>query len=212
VSFSTTHVATPATAGWSAQIYRDTNCNGALDPAEGAAELMGGVATLAGDQVCIIVKSNIPAAAPYNAQDVVTVTATFTPSVGPVSTYTRQDVTTVGTAGGAGLVLTKSVRNVTQGGAAGTSNTARPGDLLEYVVTYTNNSSTPVSMVVISDNTPAFTQFVVASCGMPLPAAITACMVSAQPAVGANGNVQWTLTGALNATQSGTVVFRVTVQ
>ena len=118
----------------------------------------------------------------------------------------------MGAVGGTGLVLAKSVRNVTQGGAAGTSNTARPGDVLEYVITYTNSSSTAVSMIVISDNTPAFTNFTIASCGAPLPAAITACAVAIQPMVGGAGNIQWTLTGALNASQAGSVIFRVTVQ
>ena len=47
---------------------------------------------------------------------------------------------------------------------------------------------------------------------MPLPAALTACSVTTQPMVGGGGNVQWTLTGQLNAAQSGTVVFRVVVQ
>ena len=113
---------------------------------------------------------------------------------------------------GAGLTLMKSVRNVTQGGIAGTSNTARPGEVLEYIVIYTNTSSTNVMSVVISDNTPAFTNFNVASCGMPLPAALTSCMVTVQPMVGVGGNVQWTLSGMLNAGQSGTVTFQVTVQ
>ncbi|MBL8523014.1 MAG: DUF11 domain-containing protein, partial [Betaproteobacteria bacterium] len=212
VSFSNSNIPNPAFAGWGVQLYRDANCNGMLDVGEDATELTTSVPVVPGDRVCIVVKSNIPAAVPYNAQDVITVTANFTPTVGSPSTYTRQDITTVGAAGGAGLVLMKSVRNVTQAGAAGTNNTARPGDVLEYVITYTNNSSTAVSTIVISDNTPAFTNFTSASCGVPLPAAISACTVSTQPTVGGAGNVQWTLTGSLSPAQSGTVVFRVTVQ
>ena len=212
VSFASTDLATPATPGWGVQIYRDANCNGMLDGAEGAAVIGGSVNVVPGDQVCLIVKSNIPAAAPYNSQDSITVSATFTPTAGANTVYTRQDITTVGAAGGAGLVLAKSVRNVTQGGTVGTSNTAKPGEVLEYIITYTNNASAPVSMIVISDNTPAFTTFTVASCGAPTPAALTACAVTVQPSIGGAGNIQWTLTGSLNAAQSGTVIFRVTVQ
>jgi hypothetical protein len=69
-----------------------------------------------------------------------------------------------------------------------------------------------VNSIVISDNTPAFTNFTAASCGAPLPAAISACAVTTQPSVGGAGNIQWTLTGALNPAQSGSVIFRVTVQ
>ena len=98
------------------------------------------------------------------------------------------------------------------GGLAGAVNTARPGDVLEYVITYTNPASTTAMMVVISDNTPAFTNFNVASCCLPLPAALTSCLVSVQPMAGVGGNIQWTLTGQLNAGQSGNVIFRATVQ
>ena len=183
-----------------------------LDVAEGTTALTGSIAVSPGDQVCLVITSNIPAAAPYNAQDIIVVTATFTPTTGPNVLYARQDVTTVGAAGGSGLTLMKSVRNVTQGSAAGTSNSARPGDILEYIITYTNTASTTVMMVVISDNTPAFTSFNLASCGLPLPAALTGCAVTVQPAVGVGGNIQWTLTGLLNAGQSGNVIFRATVQ
>jgi uncharacterized repeat protein (TIGR01451 family) len=212
VSFATSDVPSPAFAGWTNLIYRDTNCNGMLDSVEGASTLTGSVAVNPGDQVCLVVKSNIPAAAPYNSQDIITVTATFTPTVGSNVIYTRQDITTVGSPAGSGLTLMKSVRNVTQGGVAGTTNTARPGDVLEYIISYSNAASTQVMMVVISDNTPAFTNFTSASCGTPLPAALSACVVTVQPMVGVGGNIQWTLTGSLNAGQSGTVVFRVTVQ
>ena len=113
---------------------------------------------------------------------------------------------------GAPTVVTSWRGYVTQGGAAGTANSARPGDILEYIITYSNNASTTVMMVVISDNTPAFTGFTQASCGTPLPAALTSCTVTVQPMVGAGGNIQWTLTGQLNAGQSGSVIFRATVQ
>jgi uncharacterized repeat protein (TIGR01451 family) len=120
-------------------------------------------------------------------------------------------VTTVVSGGGSGLTLMKSVRNVTQGGTAGTSNSAKPGEVLEYSITYSNSSSAPVSMVIITDNTPAFSTFVSASCNMPLPAALTLCAITA-PSVGAAGSIAWTLTGPLNSGQSGSVVFRVTIQ
>ena len=212
VSFAASDIAMPVVAGWGVLIYRDFNCNGALDGVDGAVEFTGSVAVVPGAQICIVVKSNIPAAVPYNAQDVITVTATFVPVAGPNINYTRQDITTVGAAGGAGLTLAKTVRNVTAGGLAGTSNVAGPGQVLEYVISYSNNSGNAVSMIVISDNTPAFTNFTSASCGAPLPVAISACAATTQPSVGGAGNIQWTLTGALNAAQSGSVIFRVTVQ
>jgi mucin-19 len=212
VSFATSDVPNPVIAGWTTEIFRDTNCDGVLSAAEAATPLTGSVAVTAGQQVCIITRSNIPAGAPFNARDVITTTSSFTPTAGgPVQTLTRQDITTVG-AIGSGLTLSKSVRNVTQGTPAGTNNTALPGDVLEYTITYTNASNSPISMILVTDNTPAFTNFVSAQCTTPLPAGLTNCAVTATPVVGAAGTLQWTLTGSLNAMQTGSVTFRVTVQ
>jgi hypothetical protein len=44
-----------------------------------------------------------------------------------------------------------------------------------------------------------------------LPSNLTACAVSAQPAVGAAGAIEWALTGSLAPGASGTVRFSVTV-
>ena len=210
--FSTSNVPTPAAGGWSNVIYRDSNCNGVLDGVEGTAPLAGSISINPGDTVCIVIKEFVPASAPYNANDLITVTATFTPVSGPVVTYIRTDTTTVGNPGGAGLSLSKTVRNVTTSGSAGTANAARPGETLEYTVAYSNNSADPLATITIHDATPAFTAFVSASCGAPLPANVTACNVTTQPAGGATGGIAWTLTGSLASTQSGTITFRVTVQ
>ena len=206
VAFSTTAIATPAVPGWAQAIYRDTNCNGALDGAEGAAPLAGAVAVNAGDAVCIIVRDSIPGAAPYNAQNVISVTATFNGS----ATYTRTDTTTVGAVGGAGLTLAKTVRNVTQGGTAATTGNARPDDELEYTITYTNAGSGTVSSLVVTDSTPAFTRYQSAACGA-LPGNLTACSPTTQPAVNGTGSIVWTLTGPLLPGGTGSVSYRVRV-
>ncbi len=207
VSFSTSAIATPAVPGWNQQVYRDLDCNGVLNGAEGTAPFSGSVAVNAGDTICIVVRDNIPATAPYNARNVISVVATFDAT----QSLARTDTTTVGSAAGAGLVLAKSVRNVTLGSGAGTSNTARPNDVLEYTIAYTNTSSGTVSAIVVTDATPAFTTFLSASCGSPLPANLSACAVTSQPAVNGAGSVVWTLTGALLSSGSGTVAYQVRV-
>ena len=207
VAFSTTNVTTPSLPGWTQVIYRDADCSGTLNGTEGSSPLVGAIAVAAGNAVCIIVADSIPAAAPFNAQNVITVTSTFNGT----QTITRTDTTTVGSAGGSGLTLAKSVRNVTLGTPAGTSNTARPGDVLEYAITYTNSGSGALSAIVITDATPAFTSFQAAACGAPLPAAITSCNVTTQPAVNASGSVVWTLGGSLAAGGTGTVLYTVRV-
>jgi uncharacterized repeat protein (TIGR01451 family) len=135
------------------------------------------------------------------------VTSTFNGT----ATLSRTDTTTVGAAGSSGLTLVKSVRNVTQGTPAGTANTAKPGDILEYAIGYTNPGTGSISAVVITDSTPAFTTFQSAACNPPLPSGVTACNVTTQPASGGTGSVVWTLTGSLAAGGSGTVAYQVRV-
>jgi uncharacterized repeat protein (TIGR01451 family) len=207
VGFTTSSIQIPVVPGWTQLVYRDLDCNGVLGGAEGVTPLTGTLAVNAGDTICIIVKDSIPATAPYNARNVISVTSTFNGS----QVITRTDITTVGAAEGAGLVLAKSVRNVTLGSGIGTANTARPNDILEYTITYTNTSAGVLSAIVVTDATPAFTTFQSASCGAPLPGNITSCTVTSQPAVNGAGSVVWTLGGTLLSGGSGTVLYQVRV-
>ena len=213
VTFSTADTATPVIAGWSSALFTDTNCNGILDGTEGDTILSGSVVVAAGGQVCILEKVFIPATANYGAKNQTVVTAAFTPtSTGSSATLTQTDVTLVGGSSGTGLTLQKTVRNVTTGGAAGANNTAASGQTLEYTITYSNASATPLSSLVVRDSTPRFTVFVSAQCVTPLPSSISACNVTTQPSAGAQGSLVWTLTGSLQSGASGSVLFRVTLQ
>ncbi len=211
VGFGLTPVATPVGVAWTQFIYRDLNCNGLLDGAEGSSLLTGPVAVVAGSTVCVIIKDNAPVNAPFNAQDVITVTATFTyapplivsPAPPPPLTAvsTRTDATIIGNATNAGLVLLKTVDKAT----------ALPGENLIYVITYSNNSSGSLTNIVINDATPNFTTFISAACGT-LGNGLTGCSVPTQPAVGATGSVRWTLAGSLLSSGSGTVTYTVQIQ
>ena len=101
--------------------------------------------------------------------------------------------------------------NVTQGGVAATSGSARPGDVLEYTIAYTNTSSGTVSAIVVTDATPSFTTYLSSACTTPLPASLTACTVTSAPAVGGTGSVVWTLTGTLLSNGTGSVSYQVRV-
>ncbi|MEO7401059.1 MAG: SdrD B-like domain-containing protein [Polaromonas sp.] len=196
VTFLLSGTATPASTAWSEIIYRDSNCNAVLESTESA--VTGPIAVTAGQTVCLIVKEFVPAGAATGAVNTVTLTAAFTyTGANPAlsATLTAVDVTTVGQPGA--LALGKLVNNVTQGGAAATAVNAKPGDTLQYTLTATNNGSQPLSTLQINDATPAFTTFLSASCPAVLPSGITACATSTQPAVGAQGGIQWTLTGVL---------------
>jgi uncharacterized repeat protein (TIGR01451 family) len=219
--------ATPANPNWSQVIFADPTCSGSLQP--GAQQLFppvgAGETVDAGDNVCIIVQQLVPADAPQGAINSVDVQADFsfsaaTPSLS--ATYTLQDVTTVGSSA---LELRKEVRNVTTGGSFGSNNLAKPGDVLEYRITFTNNAAAPISDLAINDTTPAYSTFVSADVGA-LPAALTACVkqTPANPApaatvgcsttqpTGGTGPIKWTFTGQLNPGAGGSVFFFVVVQ
>jgi len=96
--------------------------------------------------------------------------------------------------------ITKTVQNLTSGTAAGTSDTAIPGDLLQYTLTFQNTTGVPIHGVTLVDPLPTSVTFSAASCGT-LPSGIT-CTYAA-PAVGATGTVTFSYAGVL---QSGSTL------
>jgi uncharacterized repeat protein (TIGR01451 family) len=149
-------------------------------------------------------KVTIPSGAPFNATDSTTVTANFTyTNASPAlsASYSVNDLTTVGTGANAGLRLEKAVDKTT----------ALPGANLTYTITFTNDSTSPISNLKVNDSTPSYTSFVSASCGSPLPANLGGCSITA-PSAGQTGNIQWTFTGTLAPSQAGTVSFVVKIQ
>jgi uncharacterized repeat protein (TIGR01451 family) len=93
--------------------------------------------------------------------------------------------------------LAKAVRNVTSGGSFSTSTTAKPGDVIEYRLTYTNAGPGTAHNVVISDPIPAHTTFV--SCSQTPP-----CTTDGPPVT----KVTWNI-GDVAAGQTVVVTFQV---
>ncbi len=89
--------------------------------------------------------------------------------------------------------------------------TAVAGDILTYTITYENTGGTTLNQLKIVEPIPAFTTFGDSACGT-LGAGLSSCAVSAQPTVGATGNVEWTFTGTLQPGATGTVRVKVAVQ
>jgi uncharacterized repeat protein (TIGR01451 family) len=105
--------------------------------------------------------------------------------------------------------LNKTVRNVTAGEAAGgTADTAKPGDILEYSLAFTNLTGAPLSTTTLSDTIPAQGTYVAASAACSI---VPAGSLTCTPALTA-GILTWTIAGGvLPANAVVTVTFRVTV-
>lgn len=201
LTFSAAQSPTPAIPGWSVELYRDLDCDGALDAGE---PLVGGaIASTTGQTHCLLLKHFSPAGAPDGAIERVDLAAQYdytgaTPALS--ATALLADLTTVAVGTG-NLEITKVVDQPI----------ARAGDLLTYTITYRNLGPDPVTALALQDFTPSHTVFEGASCGA-LGVGLGSCLVSTQPAVGAIGTLTWTFTGALAPGGSGSVTFRVRVQ
>jgi uncharacterized repeat protein (TIGR01451 family) len=112
----------------------------------------------------------------------------------------NSDITTVSLLGN-GLVLIKQVDKAQ----------AKPGEELSYTITYRNSTDQPLDNIEVRDVTPAYTKFVSGGCNTPLPQSITNCSLSTFPAVGASGDLAWTLGGVLQSNQEGSVRFKVKI-
>lgn len=202
VTFTIASTSTPSSISFTHVIYQDTSCSGVISPSDPV--ISGAVTTVAGTNLCILMKVVVPLGTPMNSSDAAVITASFSytnASPALTASYTVKDLTTVGTPTNSGLRLEKAVDKAT----------ALPGATLTYTLTYTNDSSGAISNLVINDSTPAYTTFVSAACTAPLPASLTACSITA-PSAGQTGAIQWTFTGTLNPTQTGTVTFVVKIQ
>jgi len=200
VTFAATQTPAPPVPGWTADVWRDLDCDGVLDAGE--PPLAGAVPVVVGETLCLLLRHVIPLAAPTGAAETVTLDATMDytgASPALAATVSLADVTTSGGAGT--LEISKAVD----------LSAALPGDLLTYTITYRNSGLAPLTSIVIQDATPAWTVFESAACGS-LGGGLSGCGVSSQPAVGATGQVTWSLAGPLNPGESGTVTFRVRVE
>lgn len=221
VTFSVQNiVATPANDSWNVILYQDDNCDGVINGTD--SQMTAPVTLNSQSEICLISRVLVPNNAPESAQYTYDIEADMVfsdlQSTGHGVTRQVRDTDTIrATFAGAGqLKLEKTVRNITKNSAISTSNTAEPGDVLEYVITFINNSASDISQVNIYDTTPNFTflsQAIDCTAGA-IPIGITCNAVTTNGAnvIGYEGEVRWNMTGALQAGEQGTVVYLVEIK
>ncbi|WAU72286.1 prealbumin-like fold domain-containing protein [Acinetobacter sp. TR11] len=199
---------------WQALVYRDTNCNGQVDMGEIVFNPTAASTVLLQPSVdiCLVQRVHVPTNVTAGAQHIGTLQASYQFALTNPSqtilgqTLKRQDVTLIGSAG---LTLTKKVRAVAScpstsadTNAFVTTNQAAKQDNLEYEITYKNNSTKKLQNVKVKDSLPIGTNFGSVSCSLT-PSGNT-CNTSRS-----GDYLEWSLTGLLNPSASGTLRFCV---
>ena len=197
-------VASPASA-FSSALLHDTDCDGGGDTA-----LNGPIAVVAGQDICVVVRTQVGSGVGDSAVLTYGLTAqTAFTGISPVNDLRNDD--RLGARSGDLLVLEKRVRNVTADTPEGLSNTGSPNDVLEYRILLSNPGQESVVDVTINDATPAWTALagVIAS---PVPIAPgTDCAVTTPNAIGYAGPIQWDCTGAFPPGAQSSVSFQVRI-
>lgn len=208
---SLSSIENPANPPWNKRLIEDANCNGVIDALESDMPTASTVSP--GQIICLIVDIFVPSNATAGAIQQAVLQINFFPSdtsgTGHKATASvdNRDITSVSNVNQGVLVLDKSVRNVSRSESASVSNAAQPGDTLEYIISYTNQGSGPLSDLVINDEAPAFTTVQSSS----VECSSTPGSVSCTPGV-AGAQLQWDFSGSLGAGESGAVRYSVLVE
>ncbi len=218
--------AQPANApGWSFVVYRDTGCTG--DRAQ-ASIVTAPIAVLQDQALCLLVLHNTPAGGADGTTLTLPLRARLTLANTNGQVDQSQTVQQTTSVNAAGMLLEKTARSITQGDAGfSASLRAKPGDTVEYRISFSNTSPSPVSNVRVSDPISAFSTWrstgiaqlpagmgcVVNTPNNPLPSSGSACSAEATASTGTlpGGSLVWTLSGDFPAGASGSVTYRVRV-
>lgn len=208
----------PAQPQWSAILYQDLNCDQLINSNE--VRITAPLTVTESSQICLISKIFSPAnifnqskfsykiQADVNFDDPATTNHNISRRL-----YNTDTIKAI--YGGSGqLELNKTVQNLTQNGTIATANTAKPGDVLEYRIIFTNVGNADISDPQIFDSIPKHTRAQTAiSCGGNVPTSLS-CNVSTPDGTnnaGYLGSIYWSFTGALASGASGTVSYRVVI-
>ena len=245
-AISYTHLYTPGTLGevtlsvtgdYTYQVFRDVDCDGIIQPDERVNVLTDGFTVDSAwprtedgalAPCSLELRVFVPEGEPSGRVDLATLSADLVYANNPsgvTDTQSVTDVTTV-TAGGR-LELSKRVRNVTQDANPPANYTpgfktvgeGKPGEVLEYCISYQNLGTQPLTQTLFSDPVPFFTTFETGAYGAGQDlewthdGAVTPLSAAADSDEGelSSGVVQVAI-GEVAAGEGGTVCYQVRIK
>ncbi len=199
--------------------YLDTDCSGTID--SGETQVSGPAVVVADDIVCLLVRVIVAAGTAegsFLTYDVQSVTD-FT-GLSLQNTLLNSDQVTVSPAGAAALIkqvcnITVSTCNVTTGSGFAGTNSGKPGDILQYRLSFQSMGAESLENVNIYDDTPAFS-FLKAGTAIIIqpPAGMTCAVVipAGGGAEGYEGPLHWQCnTGTMTPGEQGVVAFQIEI-
>ena len=175
---SSSAASSPPAQNWSDALYQDANCNGQIDAdTDALIDPKQAFELDAGQNLCLVHKQFIPTDAATGHRNIVTLRAELAyanaaPTLSAV--YARgpdhgRAIRRAGTGEGGAPHRPNCAPLPSPQGDWSSNNQARPGDWLQYRITYRNKNIDPLRNLVITDATPAFTRYVSATCGTSTP-------------------------------------------
>jgi len=209
-SFALDHNPVPTDTDWVATVWLDNNCNEELDSLDTV--MTAPVSMVTDETLCLLSVQEVPLTTINGAVATTRLTAQFTVADESLTGHGVQlvientDTTNVVRAGSGRLELEKTVRNMSAGGMARSSNAATPGQILEYSIVYQNTGDGTLDELIVKDSTPPFTTI---QPGAAVCNATPASLICS-PAINGDSLI-WTFSGTLASGESGQVSYRVVV-
>lgn len=217
VEFSLANAVQTPDGVFSNNLFEDANCNGVIDSGETA--VSGSRAVQAGDQVCLIARVAVDAAAPSGAAHTFDIVAVGTYD-GTSDSFTLTNSDSVSVSDGSSLQLSKQVCNksinacdAVAGTNFGTNNSGKPGEILVYRITFSNPGSEAMENLSVHDSTPAWTRLTgtAPSVAVSPPGLTCALTLPSVPVAGYVGDLRWDCTGSAQPGDMGVLAFEVMV-
>ena len=209
VSFALVDEVAAPDGAFSATLFRDNDCDGSADSV-----LLAPVSVVAGDSICLTVRSQASSAAGDGSSFSYGLTAD-TAFTGTTFTNALRNDDRIGSNSESELRLSKLVTNLTRMTPETTVNEGAGGDELRYRIVLNNPGTSEISNIRIVDQTPAWTALTdtLASSVTVISGVDCALLTpSGGGSPGYTGALEWACTGVLGAGEEGSLTFDVTIQ